>query len=240
MTVAVTTEPWCWLFGEQASPVAQPTVSSLHAIAAPEQVPLRSDRTVSNLVAAPHVWIVAAPDAAGVHWNICSGAVAVADTQPLTALAPAVVPWKVPPAAGITVGAAHVPVGTVVLVVDVVGGVDVVVGGNDMLVEVRVLDVDVEVDVVLVVGGCDVLVDVVGGADVVVGASDVLVDEVEELVLDEDDVDVELVDELVEGATEELVDVVEDVVLEVDDVEEAAGAMTVRLNTPLAPPQDPP
>jgi len=44
------------------------------------------------------------PDAAGVHRKTCSGAVPVAETQPLKALAPAVVPWKVPPAAGITVG----------------------------------------------------------------------------------------------------------------------------------------
>jgi len=80
------------LFGEQTSPVAQPTVSSLHASCVPPQVPLRRERTVSNWVAAPHVWIVAVPDAPGVHWKIFSGAVAVAEAHPVTALAPAVTP----------------------------------------------------------------------------------------------------------------------------------------------------
>jgi hypothetical protein len=52
---------------------------------------------VSNVVAAEQVWIVAVPETAGVHWKIASGAVLVAESQPERALAPEVVPVKVPP-----------------------------------------------------------------------------------------------------------------------------------------------
>src|SRR5438046_7070758 len=35
----------------------------------PAHTPLRMERTVSKFVAAPHVWMVAVPETAGVHWK---------------------------------------------------------------------------------------------------------------------------------------------------------------------------
>ena len=186
-------------------------MSSLQPIEGPAQLPLSTESTVSNVVAAPQVWIVAVPDLAGVHWKTCSGAVLVAATQPLNALAPVVVPVKVPPAAGRTVGSAHVPPGSVVLVVDVGGGaVEEVVGPGDVELVVEVLD------------------------EVVVGTSDVLVDVGDGIVVEE------LVDEVVVGASDVLVELlVENAVVVLVVVEVAPGGITVRLNAPLAPPHEP-
>jgi hypothetical protein len=83
---------------------------------------------VSKLVSVVlHVWMVAVPVTAGVHRNTDSGDVPVVAQVPASALAPAVAPVNVPPWGGITNGAAHVPVGSVVLVVLEV--LVVVVGG---------------------------------------------------------------------------------------------------------------
>src|SRR5437773_9089294 len=74
---------------------------------------------VSKLVPAPHVWMVAVPETAGVHWKTCSGEVPELPQLPASELVPLVVPLKVPPCAGMTGGLAHLP-GSVVVVVEVV------------------------------------------------------------------------------------------------------------------------
>jgi len=81
---------------------------------------------VSKAVPAPHVSIVAVPDAAGVHTNTASGAAAVAISAqlPWSALDPVVTPVITPPAGGTTVGAPHVPAAPA-SVLDVVELVDV-------------------------------------------------------------------------------------------------------------------
>ena len=123
---------------------------------------------MSKVVPAPQVWNVAVPDAAGVQTKTCSGAleVAVAAHGPLSAPAPEVVPVKVPPPGGMTIGLAHVPAGTVVVVVLGSRTVVVVVCGTRVVLVVDVLevvdvDVLVEVDVLLDV---EVVLVVVGGA----------------------------------------------------------------------------
>ncbi len=132
---------------EHGSPVPQPVESSLHATCVPVHVPERTESTVSNVVAAPHVWIVAAPETVGVQRNTCSGALAVAAAQlALSALAPLVVPVNVPPAAGMAIGFAHVPTGMVVLVVEDGARLVLVVGGGGA--EVLVLAVGTVVVVV--------------------------------------------------------------------------------------------
>src|SRR5207248_3137374 len=94
------------------SPVAFVQASSLHpaAISGPlAQVPLRRQSTVSKVVPAPQVWMVAVPETAGVHWKTCSGAVPEAPQLPASAFVPLVVPPKVPPWAGRTVGLLQSP-----------------------------------------------------------------------------------------------------------------------------------
>ena len=159
-----------------------PTVSSLQPTCVPPtHAACRTYSTVSNAVVPPQVWIVETPDTVGVHWNTASGAAVVEAHVPESALVPDVAPVNTPPSDGITVGDAHVAVGSVVLVVEllvvlvdvlvdvvVVLLVDVVVVASVVLV-VEVLDVlvvDVLVDVVLVV-----LVDVVELVVVVVGGT---------------------------------------------------------------------
>ena|SRR6185503_14064922 len=80
--------------------------------------------------------MVAVPVAEGVHWKTFSGEVLLFAQVPASALDPVVVPGKVPPADGSTVGFAQVPDARVVLVVE-----DEVV--------VDVLDEGVVVDVVV-------------------------------------------------------------------------------------------
>src|SRR5947207_15919613 len=92
--------------------------------------------------------MVAVPETAGVHWKTRSGEVPELPQLPACELAPLVVPPKVPPWAGITVGLLQAPdPASVVVVVVVVGGlvvvVVVVVGGRVVVVVV----------VVVVVGG---------------------------------------------------------------------------------------
>src|SRR5947199_10570229 len=83
---------------------------------------------VSKLVPAPHVWTVAVPETAGVHWKTCSGEVKELPQLPTSALVPLVAPLKVPPCAGMTVGLVHAPpAGRVLVVVAVVVVVLVVV-----------------------------------------------------------------------------------------------------------------
>src|SRR5439155_1998332 len=103
--------------------------------------------------------MVAVPETAGVHWKTRSGEVPELPQLPACELAPLVVPPKVPPWAGITVGLLQAPdpasvvvvvgLAVVVVAVVVVGGfvvvVVVVVGG-------RVVVVVVVVVVVLVAG----------------------------------------------------------------------------------------
>src|SRR5438034_6594131 len=101
--------------------------------------------------------MVAVPETAGVHWKTRSGESPELPQLPASRLDPLVVPLKVPPCAGMTVGLLQSP-GRVVVVV--VGGLVVVV------VEVVVVDAVVGgVVVVVVVGGpvVVVVVDVVGG-----------------------------------------------------------------------------
>src|SRR5213593_672376 len=74
--------------------------------------------------------MVAVPETAGVHWKTCSGEVPELPQLPASELVPLVVPLKVPPCAGMTVGLVHAPPpGRVVVVAVVVvgGGVVVVV-----------------------------------------------------------------------------------------------------------------
>src|SRR2546422_2098661 len=64
---------------------------------------------VSKFVLAPHVWIVAVPETAGVHWNTRSGALPVLPQLPANRLVPLVVPVNVPPCAAMPVGLAQLP-----------------------------------------------------------------------------------------------------------------------------------
>jgi len=87
---------------------------------------------VSKFVPAPHVAMVAVPETEGVHWKTSSGDVPEFPQLPACVLVPLVVPPKVPPWAGITVGLLQAPdPASVVVVVEVVVGrfVVVVVGG---------------------------------------------------------------------------------------------------------------
>src|SRR2546425_5271 len=70
--------------------------------------------------------MVAVPEAVGVHWKTRSGALAELPQLPAWVLVPVVVPLKVPPCAGMTVGVLHAAPGRVVVVV-LAGGVVVVV-----------------------------------------------------------------------------------------------------------------
>ena len=96
---------------------------------------------------APQVWIVAVPETDGVHWRTRSGAFPELPQLPACALAPLVVPLKVPPCAGMTVGLVQPP-GSVVVVVEVVVGV-VVVGGFRVVAVVEVVLVLVVVEVLV-------------------------------------------------------------------------------------------
>src|SRR5437762_10512209 len=97
--------------------------------------------------------MVAVPETAGVHWKTSSGELPELPQLPACELVPLVVPPKVPPWAGITVGLLQVPdpasgvvvvevvVGVVVVEVVVVGGLvvgGVVVGGLGVVVVVVV------------------------------------------------------------------------------------------------------
>src|SRR5881397_2370619 len=109
--------------------------------------------------------MVAVPEAVGVHWKTRSGALAELPQLPAWVLVPVVVPLKVPPCAGMTVGVPQ-PCARMVVVVEeevvevvVVGGL-VVVLVEEVVVDVvvvggRVVDVveEVVVEVVVVVGG---------------------------------------------------------------------------------------
>ena len=64
---------------------------------------------MSKFVPAPHVWMIAAPETVGVHWKTRSGEVPELPQLPASELAPLVVPLKVPPCAGITVGLLQAP-----------------------------------------------------------------------------------------------------------------------------------
>jgi len=72
--------------------------------------------TVSKLVPAPQVSMVAVPETAGVHWKTCSGEVPELPQLPACELVPLVVPLKVPPSAGIIVGLSQAPASVVVVV----------------------------------------------------------------------------------------------------------------------------
>lgn len=106
VTVGVSRDPCEGLF---ASPVVHPLVSSLHANSVPvPHAPPRRYSTVSKSVALPHVSIVAVPEAEGVHWNTCSGDVAVLALQlPLCVLPPLVTPVTTPPLGGRMVTLSH-------------------------------------------------------------------------------------------------------------------------------------
>src|SRR5438034_11612194 len=109
--------------------------------------------------------MVAGPETDGVHWKTSSGEVPELPQLPVCELAPLVVPPKVPPWAGITVGLLQAPdPASVVVVVEVVVGglavvVVVVVGGRVVVVVV----------VVVVVGGVVVVVVAGVGGGLVVG-----------------------------------------------------------------------
>ncbi|PYN82252.1 MAG: hypothetical protein DMD97_01345 [Candidatus Rokuibacteriota bacterium] len=64
---------------------------------------------MSKVVPAPQVWMVAVPETVGVHWKTCSGAVPELPQLPASTLVPLVVPPKVPPWAGTTVGLLQSP-----------------------------------------------------------------------------------------------------------------------------------
>src|SRR5205809_4866738 len=108
--------------------------------------------------------MVAVPETAGVHWKTSSGEVPELPQLPVSCLAPLVVPPKVPPWAGITVGLLQAPdPASVVVVVEVVVGglvvvVVVVVGGRVVVVAVVVVGGSVVVVVEVVVGGLVVVV----------------------------------------------------------------------------------
>src|SRR5438034_11227472 len=109
--------------------------------------------------------MVAGPETDGVHWKTSSGEVPELPQLPVCELAPLVVPPKVPPWAGITVGLLQAPDPASVVVV-----VEVVVGGL-VVVVVVVVGGRVVVVVVVVVGGLVVVaVEVVGGGPVEVVA----------------------------------------------------------------------
>src|SRR5438132_11714028 len=107
--------------------------------------------------------MVAVPETARVHWKTRSGESPELPQLPASRLDPLVVPLKVPPCAGMTVGLLQSPgrvvvvvvVGALVVVVVEVVVVDAVVGGVVVVVVVAVV----------VVGGpvVVVVVDVVGG-----------------------------------------------------------------------------
>src|SRR5207247_2273281 len=63
-------------------------------------------------------WMVAVPETAGVHWKTRSGEVPELPQLPASVLVPLVVPLKVPPCAGMTVGVLQLA-GNVVVVVEV-------------------------------------------------------------------------------------------------------------------------
>src|SRR5207247_1000445 len=98
--------------------------------------------------------MVAVPETAGVHWKTRSGESPELPQLPASRLDPLVVPLKVPPCAGLTLGLLQCAARVGVVVVVGVDGV-VVVGGVGGVVEVEVI----------VVGGpvVVVVVDVVGG-----------------------------------------------------------------------------
>jgi len=72
--------------------------------------------TVSKLVPAPQVSMVAVPETVGVHWKTRSGELPELPQLPACELVPLVVPLKVPPWAGITVGLLQAPASVVVVV----------------------------------------------------------------------------------------------------------------------------
>src|SRR5436309_1544866 len=82
---------------------------------------------VSKFVLPPHVWIVAVPESAGVHWKTRSGELPELPQLPACPLVPLVAPLKLPPSAGMTVGVLQPPLGRVVVVVEVAGVLVVVV-----------------------------------------------------------------------------------------------------------------
>jgi len=98
---------------------------------------------VSKFVLPPHVWIVAVPETAGVHWKTCSGELPKLPQLPACRFVPLVVPPKVPPCAGMRVGLSQPPGRVVVVVVEVVAVV--VVGGSRVVVVVEVVVVEVVV-----------------------------------------------------------------------------------------------
>src|SRR5437867_4320470 len=97
--------------------------------------------------------MVAVPETLGVHWKTFSGEVPLLPQLPASALAPEVVPGKVPPAAGITVGLPQVPPPSVVVVALLVVVVVVVAV---VVVAVVVVAVGVVVVVVAPAGGVTV------------------------------------------------------------------------------------
>src|SRR5438046_685648 len=107
--------------------------------------------------------MVAGPETEGVHWKTSSGDVPELPQLPACVLVPLVVPPKVPPWAGITVGLLQAPdPASVVVVVELaVVVVDVVVVGGFVVVVVVVVGGRVVVVVVVVVGGRVVVVVVV-------------------------------------------------------------------------------
>src|SRR5437762_14034245 len=94
---------------------------------------------MSKVVPAPHVWMVAVPETAGVHRNTRSGEAPELPQLPSSVFVPLVVPLKVPPVAGIRVALVQVAVGVVVVVPVVVGVVVVVEAVGGVTVRVRVL-----------------------------------------------------------------------------------------------------
>src|SRR6266567_7914415 len=109
-------------------PVELVHASSLHPTSDPlAHSPLRMYSTVSKLVPAPHVSMVAVPETAGVHWKTCSGEAPELPQVPACVLVPLVVPPKVPPWAGIWVGLLQAPPASVVVVVELPLSVVVVV-----------------------------------------------------------------------------------------------------------------
>src|SRR6266550_9434291 len=97
--------------------------------------------------------MVAVPETAGVHWKTSSGELPELPQLPACELVPLVVPPKVPPWAGITVGLLQAPdPASVVVVVELaVVVVDVVVVGGFVVVVVVVVVVGGRVVVVVVV-----------------------------------------------------------------------------------------
>ena len=83
---------------------------------------------MSKVVPAPQVWSVAVPDCVGTHCNTCSGELLVIPHVPACVLAPAVVPVKVPPCAGMRVGLVQALGVAVAVGVGVSVGVGVAVG----------------------------------------------------------------------------------------------------------------